>query len=134
MREDIPGFTTDLPNGLTVSVQWHTIVQARRHPVNKDNILSVEMACYVTANTSHKRPTPWMTGSVWPELSGGHDTMSFIPVADVVQLIDDASRWDIDKLIDKLHDQIRAVKEDIAANDKRISSLKEGIAAITKRR
>jgi len=84
---DYHGFTTDLPNGLTVSVQWHDRNYAERN-ANGD-VISVEIACWVTDNRNK-----WMTSLLWPDhLYRAHEVLGYLPVADVVKHIDEARKY-----------------------------------------
>ena len=84
---DYSGFTTDLPNGLTLSVQWHDRNYAERN-ANGD-IVSVEIACWVTDNSKK-----WVTSLVWPDhLWREYEVLGHISVADVVKHIDEARKY-----------------------------------------
>jgi len=81
---DRMGYSIDLPNGLTVSVQWHQMAYA---DVVDGEVLSVEIACYMTDRNI------WMTHSVWtgmPHLPAGDidDVIGWVPIADVQKYSD----------------------------------------------
>ena len=90
---DYSGFTTDLPNGLTVSVQWHDRNYAERN-ANGD-VISVEIGCWVTADREEL-----MTCRVWREAHRdwfwSDDVIGRVPVADVVKFIDEAQKYSAD--------------------------------------
>ena len=93
------GFNTDLDNGLTVSVQFHDGVYARRDDDGK--LLTVEMACWTTTKSTQMWTNAppveivWLTGDVWG-LGNRHlasdDVMGHVPVEDVMHMIDAASQ------------------------------------------
>lgn len=99
MNDDRMGYSIDLSNGLTVSVQWHGMAYAN---IVGDEPVSVEIACYMT--DSHV----WMTRKVWvtegDAASLNHrqqlieplpvdDVIGWVPVSDVAKYIDIAKNW-----------------------------------------
>ena len=86
---DNSGFTTDLPNGLTVSVQWHRGAYSNRD-ANGD-IVSVEIACWVTDKSEE-----WMTRRVLPNHVRNDDVIGHVSVADVIKFIDEAQKYSAD--------------------------------------
>ena len=86
------GFTTDLANGLTVSVQWHDGAYATRDDDGK--LISVEMACWKTGKV---KPVSgdilWLTSDVWAEACCPYDdVIGHVPVMDSMRMIDAASQ------------------------------------------
>ena len=86
------GFTTDLANGLTVSVQWHDGAYATRDDDGK--LISVEMACW---KTGKGKPVAgdirWLTRDVWAEDCCPYDdVIGHVPVMDSMRMIDAASQ------------------------------------------
>jgi len=83
---DKGGFTTDLPNGLTVSVQWHWGAYCSYNEDGKPK--TVEMACWETG----EEPCTWRTKNVWG--GANDDVIGYLPVGDVVKFIDIALNWE----------------------------------------
>jgi len=98
------GFTTDLDNGLTVSVQYHDCAYATRD--DDDKLVSVEMACW----TTRKRPGEmkdnrlsgqWLSRDVWPDDCIQDDVLGHLPVDKVMHMMDQAQQllsWQVDAL------------------------------------
>jgi hypothetical protein len=83
-----PGFCTDLPNGIRVSVQWHEGAYAKRR---KDGTpISVEIACYIEKEVDDDDDLDWRTKEVW---GWGDNVIGYVPVRDVVKYIDIAFHY-----------------------------------------
>lgn len=97
-RQTLAGFSTNLPNGLTVSVQWHNRAYSKRDGKN-GKIRSVEIACWVTdKQVNGFSRGEWMTRRVWPnevrrDREFIDDVVGYVSVADVIQFIDDAQKY-----------------------------------------
>jgi len=77
------GFTTDLHNGLTVSVQFHDGAYSNR---DDDGVLqSVEIACWKTGD-----PDMWLTRDVWSDDCKYDDVIGHISVDNVMDFMDRA--------------------------------------------
>ena len=77
------GFTTDLHNGLTVSVQFHDGAYSNR---DDDGVLqSVEIACWKTGD-----PDMWLTRDVWADDCSYDDVVGHISVDRVMDFMDRA--------------------------------------------
>jgi hypothetical protein len=77
------GFTTNLHNGLTVSVQFHDGAYANR---DNDGVLqSVEIACWKTGDQDM-----WLTRDVWADDCSYDDVVGHISVDRVMDFIDRA--------------------------------------------
>ena len=86
MDNNCPGFRTDLPNGITVSVQWHEGAYAKR---KKDGTpISVEIACFFEKEGDDD--LDWRTKEVW---GWGDNVIGYVPVRDVVKYIDIAFHY-----------------------------------------
>ena len=80
---DKNGFHAVLPNGLTVSVQWHW---GAKCTFNRDGTPeTVEISCWLTDNGE------WMANKVW---TCDGDVIDHVPVGDVVKFIDIALDWE----------------------------------------
>ena len=101
------GFTTELQNGLTVSVQWHDLASAMRD--EDDKLITVEIACWKTdqtrtysievedANWTDEikdafRARAWLTQDVWPEDGYSEDMLTYVPVVRIMDMIDSATQ------------------------------------------
>ncbi len=85
------GFTTDLHNGLTVSVQFHDGAYANRD--DDGNLVSVEIACWKTGsieNAPHPSDIQWLTRDVWADDCKYDDVVGRIPVDRVMDFMDRA--------------------------------------------
>jgi hypothetical protein len=91
------GFTTDLANGLTVSVQWHDCAYATRDDDGK--LISVEMACWKTGEdqSGPHGGILWLTSDVWAEdCLPYEDVMGHVPVMDSMRMMDRAVQLPMD--------------------------------------
>jgi len=85
------GFTTDLHNGLTVSVQFHDGAYANRD--DDGNLVSVEIACWKTGsmeNAPHPSDIQWLTRDVWADDCKYDDVVGHISVDRVMDFMDRA--------------------------------------------
>ena len=94
MNNFLHGFTTDLHNGLTVSVQFHEGAYANRD--DDGNLVSVEIACWKTGGVSTcveghvRRVRLWLTRDVWADDCKYDDVVGRIPVDRVMDFMDRA--------------------------------------------
>ena len=94
------GFTTDLANGLTVSVQWHDGAYATRD--DDGNLVSVEMACWTTTKSTESSQGwvesggEWLTRDVWPEDCFDDDVVGYVPVMASMRMMDTAAQLPTD--------------------------------------
>ena len=79
------GFTTELKNGLTVSVQFHDGALGLRDDDGK--LVNVEMACWKT-----DKDKLWLSSDVWPEECQSADVVGYVHVNEVMHLIDAATQ------------------------------------------
>ena len=106
------GFTTNLHNGLTVSVQFHDGAYANR---DEDEVLqSVEIACWKTGD-----PDIWLTRDVWVTADGFDDVMGHIPVDHVMGLMDCAVQLPTDYV------SLLATQRKTAITKQKIAELQE---------
>ena len=106
------GFTTDLHNGLTVSVQFHDGAYANR---DNDGVLqSVEIACWKTGDQDM-----WLTRDVWATADGFDDVMGHIPVDSVMGLMDCAVQLPTDYV------SLLATQRKTAITKQKIAELQE---------
>ena len=91
------GFTTDLANGLTVSVQWHDCAYATRDDDGK--LISVEMACWKTGSMEGSSGAiQWLTCDVWADecRDSTSDVVGFVTVMDSMRMMDRAAQLPMD--------------------------------------
>ena len=91
--DGLHGFHTELQNGVTVSVQWD---EGHLSQIDKTGTpISVEMACWIKVPAKggyNATKNVWMTKIIWPYREHyGDDVLGYIPVADVIKLIDIAA-------------------------------------------
>ena len=106
------GFTTDLHNGLTVSVQFHDGAYANR---DDDGVLqSVEIACWKTGD-----PDMRLTRDVWADYCKYDDVVGHISVDRVMDFMDRAVQLATDYV------SLLAVQRKTAITKQKIAELQE---------
>ena len=93
------GFRTELDNGLMVSVQYHDTAYSARDDDGK--LTSVEMACWRIME-SGVRIDVWLTYDVWKIEGNDCGVAAYVPVNDVMHMIDTATQLGADD-VDMLH-------------------------------
>jgi len=98
------GFTTDLDNGLTVSVQFHDGAYATRD--DDDKLVSVEMACWTTSKgpgemKDNRLSAQWLSRDVWPDDCTRNDVLGYVHVDKVMHMMDQAAQMS-SKYVDAL--------------------------------